>query len=126
MNMPTYLTKRNLIILGIAAILIIGDVSYYFLKSSASSDSPKSAQKEIQELVAQIGKLIVLPMDEQPIVATVNDTDQLKGQAFFANAQKGDKVLIYNEARKAILYSPRLNRVVEIAPLSTGTPIPKK
>ena len=34
--------------------------------------------------------------------------------------QKGDKVLIYSASQKAILYSPSLNKIVEIAPVNTG------
>lgn len=118
-----YLTKRNFILLGGAAVLIAGGIGYYFYSGSVSNPQ-QSAQEEIKDLVAQIGKLIVLPADEQPIVATVSDPEQLKGQAFFAKAQKGDKVLIYNSARKAILYSPTLKRVVDVAPLSAAAPTP--
>lgn len=126
MNIHEYLTKRNTVIIGIAVVLIAGGIGYYFFSGSVSSPQ-QSAQKEVKDLVAQIGKLIVLPTDEQPLVATVSNPDQLKGQAFFANAQKGDKVLIYNNARKAILYSPTLQRIVDVAPLSTvaPTPVPK-
>lgn len=115
------LSKKNLIILGIAAVLIIGDAGFYIYKGSATG-TQQSTQKEMKVLLSQIGRLVVLPEGEQPIVATVNDPEQLKGQAFFANAKKGDKVLIYNAARKAILYSPALGRVIDIAPLSAPSP----
>lgn len=101
-------------------VLIAADAGVYHFKTSRPQPEPQpSAQNEVQDLLTQIGTLIVLPTNEQPIVATVNDPEQLKGQAFFANAKKGDKVLIYNIARKAILYSPTLNRVIDVAPLST-------
>jgi hypothetical protein len=70
--------------------------------------------------VAAVGKLIVLPTDEQPTLATVVDPSKLKNQPFFAQAQKGDQVLIYTNARKAILYSPTANKIVEVAPLIIG------
>ncbi len=41
-----------------------------------------------------------------------------KGQPFFANAQVGDKVLIYYKAKKAILYNPTDNKIVEVGPIS--------
>jgi hypothetical protein len=63
---------------------------------------------------------MLLPTEELPIVATVADPEKLKGQAFFVNATKGDKVLIYNTAKKAILYSPTENKIVDVAPLSIG------
>lgn len=122
MHIPAiFLSKKNLIILGIAAALVLGDAGFYIYRGSVPG-AQQSSQKEMKDLLSQIGKLIVLPEGEQPIIATVNDPEQLKGQAFFANAKKGDKVLIYNVARKAILYSPELNRVIDIAPLSAPSP----
>lgn len=121
--MPEFLTKRNLIILGVATALMVGNIAAYHFIGSSPSPKP-TAQDEVNTLLGQIGTLIVLPADEMPIIATVNDPEQLKGQAFFANAKKGDKVLIYNKARKAILYSPTLNRVIDVAPLSSAAPSP--
>lgn len=118
------INKRNLTIIAVAAALLLADGIVAYL--NRAHDTPeKSAQQEVDELLIEVGKLIVLPANERPVVATVNDTDQLKSQPFFANAKKGDKVLLYNEARRAVLYSPTLKRVVDIAPLSVATPTPK-
>lgn len=89
---------------------------------------PKNAgefltQSQISRLVETVGKLIVLPTNETPTVATVTDLDKLKDQPFFARAQKGDKVLIYVQAGKAVLYNPTLNKIVDVSPLApTQTP----
>jgi hypothetical protein len=74
--------------------------------------------------MTKISKLMVLPANETPTVATVSDPEALKDQAFFANAQKGDKVLIYAQAKKAILYSTTLNKIIDVAPLNIGTEKP--
>ncbi len=71
-------------------------------------------QKEADRLVSQVGKLIALPSDEKPTVATITDIDKLKDQPFFKNAKNGDKVLIYTNAKKAILYRESENRIVEV------------
>ena len=52
-------------------------------------------------------------------MATVSDPDELKKYPFFTNAQKGDKVLIYIINKKAILYRPDGDKIVEIAPIVT-------
>ena len=78
---------------------------------------PKDAtqtQEDVQKLVAEVGKLIQLPTDETPTVATITDIEKVKEQAFFKNAQNGDKVLIYTNAKKAILYRPSEKKVVEV------------
>lgn len=75
---------------------------------------PSILQKEEDELVAKVGSLIALPENEDPVVATVSDKEQLQGQAFFENAIDGDKVLIYADAGKVVLYRPSEKRVVEV------------
>jgi hypothetical protein len=71
-------------------------------------------QKEEEELIGRVGELISLPEDEKPSVATVTDEEKLGDQIFFKNAKEGDKVLIYTNARKVILYRPSEDRVVEV------------
>ena len=84
--------------------------------------NPNSAQQQqIKDLVDKVDKLIVLPQNETPSVATVTDLSKLKDQPFFANAKIGDEVLVYTNAKKAILYDPVLNKIVEVAPLTTQT-----
>jgi hypothetical protein len=58
---------------------------------------------------------------EQPTVATVSDITKLKDQAFFNNAKNGDKVLIFKNTKKAIIYRPSTNQIIEIAPIVPGT-----
>lgn len=72
------------------------------------------AQSEASMLISQVGKLIDLPKDETPTIATITDISKLKDQPFFANAKNGDKVLIYTNAKKAILYRPSENRIIEV------------
>lgn len=80
----------------------------------------KTSQDEIKDIINKVGQLIVLPENEQPTLATVTDPELLKSQPFFANARTDDKVLIYNGAKKAILYRPSENRIIEVAPINLG------
>jgi hypothetical protein len=91
-----------------------------------SLDSKVNATKIAEEnkaLLDRVGAVIILPDDETPTIATVSDLDKLKGQPFFAKAELGDKVLIYAKAKKAILYRPSTNKIVELAFLTdSGDP----
>lgn len=80
----------------------------------------------VNAVIAKVGKLIKLPEDELPTIATISDLDKLKGQAFFARAKVGDKVLLYTKAKKAILYDPKDNVIIEVGPLimPSGSPAP--
>ena len=107
------------IIIGLIILLVIAVSGGVYFYQKANTDPNKVAQKELQEVVAKVGKIMVLP-NETPTLATVSDPEKLKDQAFFKNAQKGDKVLIYTLAKKAILYDPSMNKIVEVAPVNIG------
>lgn len=108
-------------ILLIVAVFIAAAVAVYFWReASRLRDPQKNADAEARSVAIQVGKLVILPQDEEPTVATVSDPEQLRAQPFFANAKLGDKVLIYARARRAILYRPDENKIVEVAPLNIG------
>lgn len=117
-------------IAGLAVIIFAGLFfwsNYQISQLRSSLDSQQNStkiQEENKSLVDKVGQLIILPDDETPTIATVSDLDKLKGQPFFAKAELGDKVLIYAKAKKAILYRPAGNKIVELAPLSDNGDIP--
>ncbi len=107
----------------LSAVIVLGAIGvaiYFYFQTVKSSDPQKITQQEIERMVSRVGALIILPEGEQPTIATVTDKEKLKDQSFFANAKNGDKVLIYTGARKAILYSPTQNKIIEVAPLNIG------
>ena len=110
-------------LLFLASLAAIGYLWFYKvvpLQAQLSQEASQPAQDEVTTIVNEVGKLIVLPTDETPTVATVTDLSKLAGQPFFANAKIGDKVLIYTQAQKAILYDPVANKIIELAPFSAG------
>ena len=112
-----------LLIIFLALILVVAvSAAGYFYFKARKLETATSSQDDLKNLLDQVSKLIILPQDEQPTIATVTDIEQLKGQAFFANAQIGDKVIIYTTAKKAILFRPSENKIVEVAPLNLEAP----
>lgn len=113
-------------------IFVVGSLVYVFKVQRDSrlareelnkiKNSPQElAKQETERLLSQLEKLIVLPGDEQPTIATVTDIDKLKDQPFFVNGKVGDKVIIYTQAQKAILFRPAESKIVEVAPF-VGSP----
>jgi hypothetical protein len=105
------------IAIAVVAIALIG-LTYGYIHTrnqlkSLSSNPKESAQNETQKVQDKVGKLIVLPTDETPTAATVNDVSKLKNQEFFSRAHNGDKVLVYAKSGRAVLYRPSINKVVE-------------
>lgn len=84
------------------------------------ADPAIEAREELRIILDKVGRLVVLPEGEDPILATVTDKDALAGQEFFARAENGDKVLIYPKAKKIYLYDPEGDKLLEVAPLNIG------
>ena len=121
-NKKTSKFGLNIVAQIIAVILILAGIggTYYFYtqnkKSQALLKDPTAVQEaETKEILKKISEFMILPTDEEPNVATVLDTNQLKDQPFFVQAQNGDKVIIYTKADKAILYRPSTNKIVNIS-----------
>jgi hypothetical protein len=105
----------------VAIVLSIGTTLYFYKQlSDVKRDPQKVAQAEAAALIGRVSKIIELPQGEQPTIATVTDPDKLRTQSFFARAKRGDKVLIFTNSRKAILYDPVANKIVEAAPIDIG------
>ncbi len=131
MRLPHFLKQRKalVVLLGvlvIGAIVGLGIYQYVRLRKELAElrNNPQKIQElarsEQKTLIEKIGKLITLPIDEQPTIATVTDSERLKNQPFFAKALNGDKVLLYANAKKAILYRPSVDKIIEVAPITIG------
>lgn len=103
----------------LAAALVGGGLTYKkYTEAQAEigrlSDPQEVVRIENAKTVEAVGMLIELPIGETPTIATVSDKEKLKVQPFFAKAENGDKVLIYTQAKKAILYRPSANKVIDV------------
>ena len=102
-------------------LVLIGSIFYIKNKTNTlKTDIALDAKKQAEDLIAKVNKVIVLPKDETPTIATISDPEKLKGQAFFAKAKIGDNVLIYTVSKKAYLYDPVANKILEVAPIDFG------
>ncbi|HEX5429454.1 MAG TPA: hypothetical protein VFX17_00010 [Patescibacteria group bacterium] len=116
---PRKFLRNFLISVGVIVFLVAaGTAVYFYMQYTKLNHNPsQQASADTQETIAAVGRLIVLPDNEQPTVATVTDPSKLGNQSFFANAKVGDKVLLYAQAQKAILYDPSIDKIVEVAPI---------
>lgn len=104
-----------LIISGIILVvgLIASSVFFYFRYKQEVSKNPN---REISAIVATISEFMFLP-NETPTLATITNVDELAENALFDRAENGDKVLIYSAAKKAILFRPSEDKVIEVLPI---------
>jgi len=118
----TNIHKYFYIFFGVALVAL--GVSAYSLEEryeKLKADPLKCSQVSKNDAIQEVAQLIDLPQNQVPTVATVNDTTKLQYQPFFKKAAIGDKVLIFTEARKAVLYDPVHKTIKDIAPIYFGS-----
>jgi len=82
-----------------------------------------AAQKEIMAIVEKVKRLMILPDNELPQMAEIRDAAlAAKEQPFYTGAQNGDKILVYLTTRKAIIYSPARDLIVNVGPVYMDEP----
>jgi hypothetical protein len=118
-NAPKKMVVPLLVAISIILLGLAGYFFYQYQKLFPNTVATQAAAlKEAKDLAATVGKLMLLPKDETPTVATVTDIDKIKDQPFFKNASNGDKVLIYPNAKLAVIYNPRANLIINFGPLN--------
>jgi hypothetical protein len=78
--------------------------------------------KELKKYQAKVGRHVILPTDETPALASVTDPAKLSSNSFLKQGKKGDKVLIFAKWKRAIIYRPSEDRVVDIGPVDVEPP----
>lgn len=112
--------NRNKVLFIIILIALVGIAAggFFFIKYQKAQNiinNPNLAsQQEAQDLVKKVSKFILLPENELPTIATVSDYKKLKDQPFFQKSQNDDKVLIYTQAKKAYLYRPATDKLIDV------------
>lgn len=81
----------------------------------------KQNLSNVEVIKNKISKHIVLPKDEQPALLTITDKNKL-ATPFLKQAENGDKMLVYQTAKKVILYRPSIDRIIDSGPVSIASP----
>lgn len=113
-----FIRRRFLYVVILILIIIAVLFAIFYDGGTTFVNKKNGANTEAKILAERVGEHMFLPQDEVPTVATVSDPEALKDQSFFEHAKKGDKVLIYSNAKLAILYDPSADKIITIAPLS--------
>jgi hypothetical protein len=113
--------KRNWVTLLVIPSLVMVSLflgyftHYYSNKYKEALKIPLLSEKnKDQAIVDVISKSMELPSGESPIVAAVNDVEKISHQSFFSDAQEDDQMVIYSEAKKAIVYRPSSGKVIDV------------
>lgn len=113
-----------IIILSVCCVVLIGISAYLYLQNRKIIANPQAAvEQENEAMLKRIGAVMDLPR-EKPTIITVVDREKLQDQEFFQKAQNGDKIIVYEAARRIILYRPGTGKVIDVVPLAYNTPTP--
>lgn len=96
-------------------------VAGFFFWKWQTTKSGSSAEASSQRIIQKVGALYALPNDEQPTVALVQDKEKLKDQSFFDKAQNGDYLLMFTEAKIALIYREKDNKLINVGPISINS-----
>jgi|GEM_PF-5586996 len=119
-----FLFSRNGIITVIIIILGLGFAysQYQVHLLSNPNYQQEQAAALTKKILAEVSRLMILP-DGTPQIATVQDAKVLSAaQPFFSTASNGDVLLVYPD--RAILYSPSLNKIVNVGSITSGPSTP--
>lgn len=83
---------------------------------NASASTRISSELILKENILQdLGKRMDLPTDEDPTAILIEDPEKAsQEQVFYTNAVKGDVVVVYPNAKKAIIWSPSRMKIVNV------------
>lgn len=74
--------------------------------------------EEIDEIVKALEKIVLLPTGETPKLSTITNKDELTdNQEFFKDVENGDKIIVYQQAKKAFLYRPSTKKIINLSPI---------
>jgi hypothetical protein len=109
-----------LLVLALIVVSLFLLQQYHSAQHKLKANSAPAVSKQVNDTINQVAKLVIVPANETPTVATVLNADKLKSQSFFANAKNGDKVLVYAKEKQAILYRPSTNQIVTMSTVTVS------
>lgn len=112
---PNFFNNKKIVAgaVGLLAVIIIMG-GFIFVNNPFAKQSQILGNVETGEVVDKVSKIMVLPTDDVPSVASVVEKTKLADWPFFANAENGDIFIFYPNTGKAILYRPNTNQIVEV------------
>lgn len=117
--------KSLLLTILIIIIFVVGVGAGYLvynrLTEKEGDNEGNIEQREVVDILDELGEIILLPESENPTVAKLIDISELKkeNEIFYKDAQEGDIMIIYSD--RAIIFRRAEKRIVNIAPVYIET-----
>lgn len=106
--------KHKIKITSIIVFVVFVGISALWL--NARSSNPGKA--DLSSVKQQVGRLMLLPTDEEPTLATVIDKSQISDPFLKSKAKNGDDVLVYSKNQLVIIFRPSIKKIAAIGTLA--------
>ncbi len=111
---------RTILLLVVAVVALFFALHYYrkysLLRDVVQNIPAQNTTNPAAAAISAVDKHMLLPQNEQPVLAQVSEPKALLGNRFFRNALVGDDVLVYCKSQLSILYSPSRDKIIEVLP----------
>jgi hypothetical protein len=112
--------KTKLLIIAAALVFLVlaGTAGFFAWQFFSLKNDPNKANKEtVSRLTSEIGSIYMLPSGT-PTVAQIEDKTKLSGQSFFDKAENGDYIVVYTDAKLALVYRESNKKLVNVGPIT--------
>jgi hypothetical protein len=115
--MKKFLTPTTVLSVIIVILILVVGVLFWKYQNAKATDPAKETSARI---IQKVAKLYMVPTNEEPTVAQIQDKSKLDNQEFFKTSENGDYLLIYQKAKVAIVYREQINKLVNVGPVNIG------
>lgn len=110
--------KKKTQILGLAVIAVILLVVAFAYSSGMFLSAEEKAAKANADIISDVRSMMRLPEGEPAIFEVKDPAEVQKQQPFFEGVVEGDKLLVFPEQAKAVIYSPSRKIIVNSGPIN--------
>lgn len=103
---------------AIILLLVLPAAGWFYYQSQHRTVPASTADAR---LIQEVSTRVLLPSGEKPSISTVVDSTKVT-QSFLTGARNGDKVLLFFQAGKAIVYRPSTHQVINMGPIQAPKP----
>ncbi len=119
-SLPHLIAGFSSVVAVVAVIIAVYSYTQYRTTQRLVQNNTTQPQ-ELSQIMKTLSVFMELPPDSEATLATVSDVSKLGANPFFSKAKNGDKVIIFTNAAKAILYRPSVKKVIEVAVFNNPT-----
>lgn len=118
-NSRSHKRGRNKLVLCLLLLLVV--LGFLYIKQHRELSRLKDpvlqteyAQKQIEKIISDMKKSVVIPEDEQlKLLGIIDNAEKLKkDQPFYTDVENGDYVFLFSKTARALIWRPQDKKVI--------------